>query len=225
MPTLNATKWGYMGGVSSQTFSTARESNAITVANNPSNTPVSISYTATAGRGSLTHRIFRSFFTFNTSGITATPSTATLNFGTTTVPASAAVIAVKSSAFGGSNSNLVASEFFNNVAFGTDLSNATTITSGNPFSITLNSTARTNIKNQSWFIVAVVDYVNDDQNTAATTATSNQSYVKWSVTPYLDYTLPSTSDISSVNGIALADISSVNSIAIADIASINGVSN
>lgn len=225
MPTLNATKWGYMGGVSSGTFSTARQNNAVVVANNPSNTAVSISYTATAGRGSLTHRMFRSFFTFDTSGITATPSSATLNFRTATVPSSTPVIAVKSSAFGGSNSNLVASEFFNNVAFGTDLSNPTTITSSNPFSITLNSTARTNIKNQSWFIVAVVDYANDDQNTAATTATDNKSNINWSTTPYLDYTLPSTSDISSVNGIALADISSVNSIAIADIASINGVNN
>lgn len=226
MATLNATKWGFISGPSSQTFTTARENNGTSTSNNPSTTVArSVEYIATAGRGSLTHHMYRSFFTFDVSGIAAIPSTATLNVRTSSVVGFMGVIALKSSAFGGSNSNLVNADFFTRVDYTTAYSTGTAVTVDNPFQITLNSTARGDIKNNSWFIVAVVQFTNDYSDTAATTATTNQMGIDWSVTPYLDYTLPSTSDIRNINGVAIADVSSFNAVAIADIASINGVDN
>lgn len=227
MATLNANKWGYMSGISSATFSSARTSNAFTVVNSPSTTAdPSIGYTATSGRGSLTHRMWRSFFTFDVSGITGTVSSLSLNFRTST--STGAYIVLESSAFNGSNSNLVASEFFSNIDYTTTYSSATTGTVSNPFSITLNSTAEADVQNNSWFICAVVQNANDYANSAAGSATDHTLGVNWSLTPYLDYTETAPpsgpNDVASLSGVTKADISNINGLTISDILSINSIS-
>ena len=88
-----------------------------------------------AGRGATQFRIHRSFFFFNTAGITGTVSEATLKIrflGTRLGDANA--IVVKSDAFGSDGSSILAADDFNNLDFSTaysgeiDTSNTSTYT-------------------------------------------------------------------------------------------------
>jgi hypothetical protein len=226
MATLNATKWGYMRSISSATFSTVRSSNGFTVANNPTNTVSSVEYIASSGRGSLTHSLRRAYFTFDVSSITGTVSSLSLNFRTSAA-GGVGFRVVKSTAFGGSNSNLVTSEF-TNIDTSTPYSNSITGAVANPFSMTLNSDAESDVQSNSYFICAVIENDHDYTATASSVAYNRNLTVNWSTTPYLDYTeaaAPSgPANLTSLNGIVKASITNVNTITLANISSINGVS-
>ena len=223
MATLNAAKWGYMRSISSATFSTVRSSNGFTVANSPTNIVSSVEYVASSGRGSLTHSLRRAYFTFDVSSITGTVSSLSLNFRTSTT-AGVGFRVVKSTAFGGSNSNLATSEFAN-IDTSTPYSNSITGAAANPFSMTLNSDAESDVQNNSYFICAVIQNDNDYTATAATSVYDKAMTINWALTPYLDYVESSASNITSLNGIARSNITSFNTITLANITSINGVTN
>ena len=224
MATLNATKWGYIRSIASANFATVRSSNGFTVANSPTNTASSVEYIASSGRGSLTHTLRRSYFTFDVSSITGTVSSLSLNFRTGTT-AGVGFRVVKSSAFGGSNSNLATSQF-TNIDTSTPYSDSITGASSNPFSMTLNSDAESDVQSNSYFICAVIQNDNDYTATAATSAYNKTMNINWALTPYLEYIeSAATSDITSLNGITRASITSFNTIALASIDSINGINN
>lgn len=225
MATLNATKWGYMRSISSATFSTVRSSNGFTVANSPTNIVSSVEYVASSGRGSLTHSLRRAYFTFDVSSITGTVSSLSLNFRTSTT-AGVGFRVVKSTAFGGSNSNLATSEFAN-IDTSTPYSNSITGAASNPFSMTLNSDAESDVQSNSYFICAVIQNDNDYTATASTSAYNKAMQINWALTPYLEFTETAASgpaNLTSLNGIAKASITSFNTITLANITSINTVS-
>tara|TARA_R100001509_G_C4832311_1_gene203735 strand:- start:237 stop:911 length:675 start_codon:yes stop_codon:yes gene_type:complete len=224
MATLNATKWGYMRSISSANFATVRSSNGFTAVNSPTNIVSSVAYVASSGRGSLTHSLRRAYFTFDVSSITGTVSSLSLNFRTSTT-GGVGFRVVKSTAFGGSNSNLATSEFAS-IDTSTPYSNSIIGAASNPFSMTLNSDAESDVQSNSYFICAVIQNDNDYTATAATSVYNREMQINWALTPYLDYveSAPS-SNITSLNGIARSNITSFNTITLANITSINGVTN
>jgi len=169
MPTINANRTGFAIGVGSATFSTARESNATVAVDNPTTADTNaISHFFSTGRGGGTHRIRRVFIHFDTSSISAAPQDATLNIqGATRI--SADVIVVKSTAMSGDGSTALAtSEFFSSIDYSTAYSSEVSSWSASANSITLNSTALTDIGNNNNFTVAVIEHDSDFQNTANT---------------------------------------------------------
>ena len=226
MPTLNVSKHGVGTSQASATFATARQ-NASTVSTNLTGTN-NIQYLASAGRGSLTHQMKRTFLYFDTSGLTGTISNTSINIAGDGTNESADVIVLKSTAFGGDgSSNLASSEYFSSIDFSTAYSSeydSWTATGTN--NISLNSTANTDIQNNDAFICAIVEHTHDFNNTAATSATSNQAGVNFSTTITLTYTEAAASgpaNLTSLNGIAKASITSANTITLANITSINTI--
>ena len=227
MPTLNASKTGVGISSSSTTFATARQ-NASSVSTNSSGVSSrAISYTGTAGRGSLTHNMRRTFLHFDTSGLTGTISNTSLNIRGVTNE-SADVIVLKSTAFGGDgSSNLASSDFFSSINYSTAYSSeydSWTATGDND--ISLNSTANTDIQNNDNFICAIVEHTNDFGNTAASSATTSEAGIHFGVTITLTYTETAASgpaNLTSLNSIAKASITNVNTITVANITSINTI--
>ena len=224
MATLNATKWGYMRSISSTNFATVRSSNGFTAVTNPTNIVESVEYVASSGRGSLTHALRRAYFTFDVSSITGTVSSLSLNFRTSTT-GGVGFRVVKSTAFGGSNSNLTTSEFAS-IDTSTPYSNSIIGSASNPFSMTLNSDAESDVQNNSYFICAVIENDHDFTATAATSAYNKSMQINWALTPFLEYTEAAASgpaNITSLNSIAKANITSANTITLANITSINTI--
>ena len=226
MPTLNASKAGYVVGQASTTFSTSRQNGSSVVAAPTNNQTIAISYTATSGRGSLTHAMRRTFLYFDTSGLTGTISNTSLNIeGATNHAIDVAVF--KSTAFGGDGGTALAtSDFFSTIDF------STTYFAGQDWvpttnNIDLNSTANADIQNDDAFICALVEKNKDAGNTAATSATSNIAGIDFGTTITLTYTEAAASgpaNLTSYNGIAKASITSINGITMANITKINGIS-
>ena len=227
MAVINASKAGYVVGQSSTTFATARQNGSSVVAAPTNNQTISISYTATSGRGSLTHAIRRTFLYFDTSGLTGTISDASLNIeGATNHAIDVAVF--KSTAFGGDGGTALAtSDFFSTIDF------STTYFAGQDWvpttnNIDLNSTANADIQNDDAFICALVESTGDYSNTAATSASDKNAGIDFGTTITLTYTEAAAAsgpaNLTSYNGIAKASITSINGITMANITTLNGIS-
>ena len=228
MPTLNANRVGEGIGPGSSGFTIARTANASSVADNPTGDDTfAIQHFFSSGRGGGTHKFRRIFIHFDTSGISAAPSAATLNIAGHSAGNDADVIVLKSTAMSGDGSTaLAASEFFSSIDYSTAYSGevSTWNLSANN-AITLNSTALTDIGNNDDFTVAVVEYDSDAQNTS--TSDSVEAGVDYDTTIYIDYTAAAPSgpaNLTSLNGIAKSSITSTNTITLANITSINTVS-
>ena len=181
-----------------------------------------------AGRGATQFRIHRSFFFFDTSGITGTVSEATLKIrflGTRLNDANA--IVVKSDAFGGDGSSALAADDFNNLNFSTaysgeiDTSNTSTYTN-----ITLNSTALTDMQNNDELIIAIINYDYDYSNVEPS-AGNNQVSITFadqsgtSTDPRITYT-EATGYSHDIMGLAAASIGKVNTVATANVGKVSG---
>jgi hypothetical protein len=231
MATLNASKWGYILSSNYSTHDGVRDATTgFSRAANPTNTVDAIAYRRFTGRGrGNSYQIRRAFYYFDTSGITGTVSGATLNIKGG--GAGADVIVVGSTAFGGDGSSDLTTADYDNVLFGTHESNSFSFSSGQITtnnSITLLSGAMTKIQINDAFIVAVLQYDNDHQDTDPGSNTEQVNQIDYSTTGYLDYTetaAPSgPSNLTSLSGITKANIANVNTITLANISSINGVS-
>lgn len=181
--------------------------------------------------------VVRSFFSFDVSGITSTVASATLNlrgFSTN----SGDVIVVKANRPNGSN--LITADFdalpgfsAGNTMSGnvTDYSSEVTSWSTSGYnSITLNSTALSDLTSLNSFIVALVEFDHDYSNVApAQDGTHYRVGLYYSdnsgtsFDPYIDYTLAPTGYANNVNGVSSANIGSVIGVATANIDKINGV--
>ena len=152
-----------------------------------------------SGRGGGSYVIHRSFFFFDTSGISNTVSSATLKlrFGTTR-EGSANAIVVASTAFGGDGGTALVDGDFDALDFGTtytseiDTSNTSTYTS-----ITLNASARADMQNNDVLIIALInhayDYNNEppeDANTKVKVTFADQTNT--STDPVIEYTAAAT---------------------------------
>ncbi len=233
MPTLNPSKWGKSTIASQLSHANARgASSGTTSANltlNDGSFSQGSSYKTNAGRGFLTYNIGRAFFYFDTSAATGTISNVTLRVQGAG-SATADVIVVKSTAFGGDGSANLDSADFSNVNFSTLYSSEFTswTSNGSNIDIDLNSTAETDIKNNDAFICAILQFDNDQQNVDPGAAVNLASGYRWSTAAsafHLTFTEAASSNITSLNGVARASITSFNTIALASIVQINGIDN
>jgi len=199
-----------------------------------------------AGRGSEVAGIGRSFFMFDTSGITVAPSSATLKiYGV--VRGTADVIAVRST----HSTTLATSDFDALHNSSTELGNSdgsgggslasvsgltysseiTTWSTSGYNDIALNSTALSDMASLSTFKVAVIEYDMDYLDVAplgsgfrgAGMYFADQSGT--SLDPKIDYVAGgvATTYAHSVMGVASGDIGKVNGVATANIEKVNGV--
>jgi len=231
MATLNASKWGFITSNNQSSQTAARDATTGAATANPTNSQnAPIEYVRLAGRGfgSSVYRVTRTFYYFDTSGITGTlTGTTTLNIKGTTV-ANADIIVVPSTAFSGDGSTNLANADINNISFNTSYASQTTGWTNNNSNnaLSLRSPAAADIQNNDYFICAVIQYDNDYLNIdPGTTVGQLNNGINFGTTAYLDYQVASSSDITSLNGIARASITSFNTIALANIDQINGIDN
>ena len=231
MATLNASKWGYVGLTAQSTHTAARDGTTGTTGGvNPTTAFGSaINYNAVVGGRGNSYNIYRAFYYFDTSGISSTVTSATINIDGST-NATARVIVLESTAFGGGGGSNLASSDYNKINLASptlysSLFNGWT-TSGNN-SITLNSTALSDIETQNYFICAVIEYDHDYSDVDPGATQTYRNGINYTTTGYLDYTLAGGSgpaNVSSVNGVSAASINTWNGTTWSDITSINGVS-
>ena len=211
-----------------ESWSTIRNNSTGTVVSDTANqTGSAVRILAVSGRGAIVHRVERSYFYFDTSGITSTVASATLKiFGYNS--GTAEVIAVKSDAFGGDGGTALATADFNNFDTSTPYSGGILSWDTTDYNdITLNATALDKIKTGNAFIVCVMDLGYDYANSAPSAGTDISSgmyydaYTGTSRDPYIDYTL-ATGYGHTVNGVASASISKVKGVATANIEKVIG---
>ena len=191
--------------------------------------------------GSTIYGIYRSFFVFDTSGITGTVASAELSIRGYS-PNNGSVIAVKSDAYGGDGGTNWSTSDFNNIvgwSAGSSLDGLATVygaaktttnwsTSGfNDFTAT--SDLLSDMQSNDVVIVCLMDYTNDYLNTAPSSGNNLRCggyFSEWSGTsydPHIDYTLAATGYANDVNGVASANIGKVNGVATASISKVNGI--
>jgi hypothetical protein len=222
MPTINSSKAGYIIGQSSTSFSTARQNGSSAVPAPTTSTDNALRYRVTSGRGSLTHAFYRTFLYFDTSGITTPVSSATIDI-MGAIAGTADYIVLKSSAFGGDGGTaLTTSDFYSEVDYSTPYTSEITSwsrTSTN--NITLGATAKGDMKNDTAFIVALVEYDSDYLNTAGVVALDVKNGIAFGTTITLTYTALAATSITSVNTITKSNITSYNTIAASNIDELN----
>jgi hypothetical protein len=229
MATLNASKWGFVTSGNQSTHAAARGATTGTVAVNPTSTataPIEYTRLAGRGRGSFIYRVTRTFYYFDTSGITNAVSAASINIlGSTQTNAD--VIVIPSTAFSGDGSTNLVGTDIDNVTFNTNYSDEYSSWASSNNSITLKSQARTDIQNNNYFICATIQYDNDYLNTDPGSNGQRNSSINFGTTAYLDYTESTPSgptNVASFAGIAKASISKLSAVTFGDITNINGVS-
>ena len=229
MPTIDNSKWGYIRLLNQSTHTGARDASSGQVSVNPtSNISIAFSYDATsAGRG-LQYSIHRAFYYFDTTAISASVASATINIEGVTNAGSGGIV-VKSTAFSGDGSTNLAAGELGNVTFATAYSSEFTSwsTSGNN-AITLNSTALSGMKNDDFFICAVLQHANDYSDVdSAPSALTEDFGIAFGTKAYLDYTLAGGSGptgITKLNSVTAGDILSINGVTYSGITSFSGVS-
>ena len=225
MATINTSKTGFVIGQSSGTFATARQNGSSVVANPTTSTTYALKYRTTSGRGSLTHAFARTFLYFDTSGISGTVSSTSIDIVGNTA-GDADYIVLKSTAFGGDgSSNLVTGDFYSTIDYSTPYTSEITTWSRTGINnISLNATANTDIQNNTAFIVALVEYDADYSNTAGVSAGDIYNGISFGTTITLTYTEAGPSGYThDVIGIPSANISKVVGVATANISKIIGV--
>ena len=197
------------------------------------------------GGGSI-YTVRRSFFYFDTSGITSTVSSATFNLVRTGLTPTGDAILVKSNAFGGDGLTALSTsdhDAFPGFSAGNTMSGNVTNysslftmadvwTSGTSYSsagITLNSDALSDMVSNDYLIFALVNHDYDYSNVDPAGSTVGSLYPFYATDfsgtdrdPKIDYTL-ATGYTHDVSGLAAASISKVNTVATANIGKINSV--
>tara|TARA_R110000796_G_scaffold252368_1_gene386274 strand:- start:1168 stop:1884 length:717 start_codon:yes stop_codon:yes gene_type:complete len=185
--------------------------------------------------------IFRAFYAFDTSGITSTVASATLDVNINTLQdtdgSGVAGILVKG-AKPDLSTNLAAADFDSTpgctasqsgasyASTATAYSSAFTVTGTGALSITFNSTALSDMVSNSVFNIVIFEHGHDFTNNAPA---SGDAFNRFDVdgrtggTPLvLNYTL-ATGYANNVMGVAAANVAKVNGVATANIDKINGV--
>jgi hypothetical protein len=232
MPTITASKWAKANGQMSSNFSTARTSNAGSVANqiNSSNSRNIMYFRDTAkGTNFQFTRFFAAFNTGAYEGSNITSGSFYYRSTTSTSPSSFDIILCKSTAqvdSSGNFSNMATSEFYSSIAYTTPYSatSGISIPSANQWnSITLNSTALAAIANGSLGLV-MLERIGDYGNNAGVADVDNFGFMNTSTsssyTPYIDFTVGSSGYGLIVNG--CEEFAGVNDIETGDITNVIG---
>ena len=237
MAQLNASKAGRLSLTGQSSHAAVRDG---TTANTTSVDPTfttanAIMYKVQIGRGGNAYQIHRTFYYFDTSGITGDVTNSTLNIlGASSN--SAQFIVIPSTAFGGDGSADIVAADYNNITFNTTYSAGMSGWSktGNN-SIAFRSTgvasgpANAAIRDNDAFIVAVIEYEHDFSDSApGSVPTTKSSGINYSTAAYLDYdeagAASGPANLTSYNGIAKASITNINGITMANITTLNGIS-
>ena len=181
-----------------------------------------------SGRFGNTFTVIRSFFEFDTSGISATPQAATLKiYGRSTFGTSDSVIVVK-----GSQDGSLSTNDFDALDFNTPYSAefTTTWNTSGYNTITLNSDALGDIRSEDTFKVAVINHDFDYSDSAPGLGTIRRNGVRYSedTTSNSDPILSVTEAAASgyghkVLGVAAGSIGKINGVATNDIGKVNTV--
>jgi len=190
------------------------------------------------GRGGNIFNVARSFFYFDTSGITGTVASATIKIRGFSLT-SGDVIAVKSTAFGGDGGTALAASDFNNITGyssgaslagnATDYSAAFTSTwsTGGYNSLVGTSDLKADMASDDVVIICIMNYTYDYLNQepggffAAGAYFTEQSGT--SSDPYIEYAVAASGYGNAVSGVTSGNISKINGIATANISKVIGV--
>ena len=250
MPTIYAhEKDGVANNVGDATHTACRDASSADSVSTTGTSGGVYLYLKQPGRGGGSHySVRRSFFYFDTSGITSTVSSATFNlFRTTSTPTETALL-VKSTAFGGDGGTALSTGDFDAFPgftagstdsmqgavtdYSSEFTMASVWTSINSYSsggVTLSSDALSDMVSNDYLIFALVnsdyDYKNIDP--AGSTVGSlapfyTTDYTGTSRDPKIDYTLAGGYS-NDVIGVASGDISEINAVATANVGELNGL--
>jgi hypothetical protein len=226
MATLDASKSGRLDMINESSHANARDSTtADSTTVNPSSGTFSnaIRYSKAAGRKGNNYNIARHFYYFDTSGITGDVSGASVNI-LGALNETAYVILVPSTAFGGDGSADIVAADFNNITF--DGSYSAVFTGwddGANNSLVLKPTAANFIRDNDYFICAVIEAVYDYADNDPGSATENRNGINYGTAAYLDYTEASSGYANDVMGVATGNIGEVLGVATANIEKVIGV--
>lgn len=183
--------------------------------------------------------IFRGFYAFDTSGITSTVASATLDVNINTFfddgGGGVTGILVKGSK-PDLSTNIAAADFTSApgctaaqsgasyASTATAYSSAFTVTGTGALSITFNSTALSDMVSNNVFNVVIFNHDHDFTNNAPTDRNRFDVDGRTGTTPLvLNYTLAAGAEVAKVDGVAEANISKVIGVTNANIAKVNGV--
>jgi len=201
--------------------STTAESTSV----NPSSgtTSNAIMYVKSSGRSGNVYNIVRHFYYFDTSGITGDVSNASLNI-LGAQSETAQVIIVPSTAFGGDGSADIVAADYNNITFNTTYGAAFNgYDDGANNSIGLRATAANFIRDNDYFICAVIEAEHDFADNDPGSTVSKKNGINYGTAAFLDYTEASAGYANDVLGIATANIGKVLGVATANIEKVIGV--
>ena len=236
MATLNASKTGRLVLNGQTSHANARDgTTANTTSVDPTfSTQSAIGYAALIGRSGNVYAIYRTFYYFDTSGITGDVTNSTLNIlGASS--ATAQFIIVPSTAFGGDGSADIVNTDYNNITFNTTYGSGMSgwsATGNNSIAFRSNGSAsgtvNAAIRDNDYFICAVIEYEHDfSDSVPGSIPTYKYSGINFSTAAYLDYDeagAAGPANLTSLNGIAKASITSINGITMANITTLNGIS-
>ena len=227
MPTLNALRVGYIRGTPGTNYSSAKTNNGSTAFDSPTgNVSNAIMAFFSSGRGGGTYLFHRTYVAFDTSGITSTVQSANFKFsGYSTTSAIGILLSGGNGVFGGDGGTALATTDFNAVDIlnsPTQFSTQFSFSTGQN-SISFTSSGLTQLVNQSYYPICIVNATHDLANNAPSSTV--QSGIAFGTTIQLEYELASTSNILNLNGEPLSNITSFSSIILSNIGQINGISN
>ena len=245
MPTIYANSNDGFSRKDSTTHAGARDAtSADLVTTNAQQNSIYLYFKQPGRGGGSVYTVRRSFFYFDTSGITSTVSSATFNLFRTGLTPTGDAILVKSNAFGGDGGTALAKadfDAFPGFSAGNTMDGNVTVYSGDiaaatfdvsngyaSTGISLNSTALSDMASNDYLIFALVDKTNDFLNSdPGINVSPNVSFYTANMSstssdPKIDYTLAGYSH--TVTGVASANISTVKGVATANIANVIGVS-
>ena len=229
MATLNASKWGRAARTAQTSHANARDGTTATATLvNPTTGTYGMRYQQQSGRSGLAWHVYRTFYYFDTSGITGNVTDSSLNI-LGSLDQTATVIIVPSTAFGGDGSADLIADDFNNVTFDTYGANFSAWDDGLNNSMNLRSHTNAEgvpnaaIRDNDYFICAVIEYTYDYSDTAPMAATIASSGINHATVAYLDYTEASSGYANDVMGVATANIGKVLGVATANIGKVIGV--
>ena len=224
MATQAASHIGFIVGASQANQAAARDATEGTPSNEASGDNFSIQYYQSSGRGGGTFRYTRTFFRFDTSGITG-GSSFSLQVGKAAAGDTTKVFVVKSDAFNGEDTTLAANDF-NNLDFGVLYSATATGTTwaygSGTNDVALNSTFTTFANANSVTRVALVGIL-DYNDVGLEEDGDDTQAIDFDGTIQLSYTAAATGYTHNVLGVAAANISKVDTVATANIDKINTV--
>lgn len=205
MATVIAGRWGYINGSTDLDFGTARSTGFGTSANPSSNIDNVTYFSRVSGRGSPSYTFRRTYAYFNVSSYTGIISNISLNIAGYIGGSTTAGIRVipSTAAFGGDgSSDLITSEFFAGLQYGTPYNDSSYTWTTGANAITLNSTAATDIQNNNAFIVALVqddaDFTNSDPGVDVTESIGVAFGTNITLT--FDETIPSNNSLTITSG-------------------------